>query len=254
MDSRKHFAILLQPGQAAFTPKSHSLNQERIWRHFQNDAPEVFQQADGRIKFLVRRLTQRVKTGAAVLNVGVGSGLFEELAIRAGINVYSLDPDAESIARLNLLPEMKGGARVGCLESIPFAADVFDAVVVSEVLEHLSDKALERALSEIHRVLVPRGIITGTVPASENLSEQLTVCPCCGEKFHRWGHLQSFDADRLRALLSEGFKVQVIQEKFLAPWSYLDWKGKTVSVVKNSFLRLGISWPGASLYFAANKK
>src|SRR5436853_6219956 len=154
MDSRKHFAILLQPGQAAFTPKSHSLNQERIWRHFQNDAPEVFQQAAGRIKFLVRRLTQRVKTGAAVLNVGVGSGLFEELAIRAGMNVYSLDPDAESIARLNLLPEMKGGARVGCLESIPFAADVSDAVVVSEVLEHLSDEALERALSEMHRVLV----------------------------------------------------------------------------------------------------
>ena len=230
------------------------MNQERIWQHFQNDAPEVFQQADGRIRFLVRQLTLRAKTGAAVLNVGVGNGLFEELAIRAGMNAYSLDPDAESIARLNSLPEMKAGARVGCLEAIPFAADAFAAVVVSEVLEHLSDDALGRALSEIHRVLVPGGIIIGTVPASENLSEQLTVCPCCGENFHRWGHLQSFDASRLRALLSEGFKVQVIQEKFLAPWAFLDWKGKTVCVVKNFFLSLGISWPGASLYFAANKR
>jgi len=125
--------------------------------------------------------------------------------------------------------------------------------VVSEVLEHLSEDALVKALAEIHRVLSPRGMIIGTVPACENLNEQLTVCPCCGEKFHRWGHLQSFDESRLRALLSERFTVRAIQQKFLAPWIYLDWKGKTVCVVKNSFLRLGISWPGASLFFAANK-
>jgi SAM-dependent methyltransferase len=157
------------------------MNQERIWRYFQNDAPEVFQQADGRIRFLVRQLALKAKAGAAVLNVGVGNGLFEELAIRAGMNAHSLDPDAEAIARLNALPEMKAGGRVGRLEAIPFAADAFDAVVVSEVLEHLSDDAPGKALSEIHRVLAPHGLIIGTVPASENLSEQLTVCPCCGE-------------------------------------------------------------------------
>ncbi len=229
------------------------MNQERIWQYFQNEEPEVFQQADGRIRFLVRQLKRRTNIGAKVLNVGVGGGLFEQLAIRQGMNIHALDPDAGAIARLNADTEMKRQARVGCLESIPFPSETFDAVVISEVLEHLSDSALDQALPEIHRVLGPHGIIVGTVPANENLREQLIVCPCCGEKFHRWGHLQAFDEDRLRMLLSRQFRVQVVQEKFLAPWSYLDWKGKTVCMVKNLFLRLGISWPGTSLYFLALK-
>ena len=226
------------------------MDSHRIWHHFQNAAPEVFQQADGRIRFLLRQLSLRVKPGAALLNVGVGDGLFERLATQAGLTAYSLDPDAESIARL----ANNGYARVGGLESIPFSSDKFDAIVVSEVLEHLSDDSLARALPEINRVLSAGGLIIGTVPASENLAEQLTVCPCCGEKFHRWGHQQSFDADRLRALLSEQFVVLFIKEKFLAPWNYLDRKGKAVCVIKNSLLRFGVTWPGASLYFAATKR
>src|ERR1700704_1887233 len=96
------------------------MNQDRIWQHFQNESPEVFQQADGRIRFLVRQLKRRTNIGARVLNVGVGGALFEQLGIRQGMNMSSLDPDAGTIDRLNADPEMKGRARVGCLESIPF--------------------------------------------------------------------------------------------------------------------------------------
>jgi SAM-dependent methyltransferase len=230
------------------------MDQHKIWQYFQNEAPETFQQADGRIRFLARRLKRRKGVGAKVLNVGIGNALFEELALQLGIDVYSLDPDERSIARLNERAGMKGQAKAGYLESIPFPEETFDAIIVSEVLEHLSDDSLEQALSEIRRVLFRDGVIMGTVPANENLIEQLTVCPHCGEKFHRRGHLQSFDEGRIRTLLSKNFKVEVVEEKFLCPWAYLDWKGKTICVVKNSFLRVGISWPGGSLYFCAAKK
>lgn len=230
------------------------MSQHRIWRYFQNEAPEIFQQGAGRINFLIRRLRRKTEAGARVLNVGVGDGSLEELAFQLGMDVYSLDIDEETVARLNERPQMKGQAKVGCLESIPFFDEAFDAVIVSEVLEHLPDEGLEKALSEIHRVLSRGGVIMGTVPARERLSEQLTVCPHCGERFHRWGHLQSFDQGRIRALLSKNFRVEVIEEKFLAPWPYLDWKGKIVCLVKNCFLRAGISWPGASLYFSASKR
>jgi ubiquinone/menaquinone biosynthesis C-methylase UbiE len=229
------------------------MNQQRIWQHFQNESPAIFKQADGRIRFLVRQLTLRTKPGAAVLNVGIGDGLFETLSRQAGMRTASVDPDAQSIARLNALYNDEG-ARVGYVESLPFNDEVFDAVVVSELLEHLADNCLDKAINEIHRVLFSGGIIIGTVPAREDLSEQLIVCPCCGERFHRWCHVQTFDQTRMRKLLSQKFVVQLVQEKFLAPWTYLDWKGKTVCVVKNSFLRLGISWPGASLYFVAIKR
>jgi SAM-dependent methyltransferase len=230
------------------------MDQHKIWQYFQNEAPEAFQQADGRIRFLARRLKRRKKAGAKVLNVGTGNALFEELALQLGMDVYSLDPDEESIARLNNRPEMKGQAKVGYLESIPFDDETFDAIIVSEVLEHLSDDSLEQALSEIRRVLLRGGAIMGTVPANEKLIEQLAVCPHCGEKFHSKGHQQSFDEGRIRTVLSKTFKVEVVEEKFLAPWAYLDWKGKTICVIKNTFLRVGISWPGGSLYFCATKK
>jgi hypothetical protein len=38
--------------------------------------------ADGRIRFLLRQLQRKTDTGAAVLNVGIGGGLFEQLAIQ----------------------------------------------------------------------------------------------------------------------------------------------------------------------------
>jgi SAM-dependent methyltransferase len=225
------------------------MNQERIWQHFQNESPEVFRQGDGRIRFLAREIIKRVPKGAPVLNVGIGEGLFENLARQGGLVVHSLDPDAQAIARLGV----NGFAQVGHLESLPFEQGKFAAVVVSEVLEHLSADNLARGLAEVHRVLSPKGVIIGTVPSNEQLAYNVVLCPGCGEKFHRWGHQQSFDQKRLHAVLSERFKVLVVREKFLAPWIYLDWKGKTVCAVKNSMLRLGFSWPGASLYFVAVK-
>lgn len=230
------------------------MNQDKIWHFFQNESPEVFRNAEGRLKYLALQIKRRTKSESKVLNIGIGSGLFEELAIKLRLDVYSLDPDSESISRLEKRPEMKGRAKVGNLQSIPFAQETFNAVLVSEVLEHLSDEALEKALSEIHRVLLHGGFIIGTVPARENLIEQLAVCPHCGEKFHRWGHLQSFDKARITALLSNYFHVDVIAEKYLDSWSQLNWKGKAISFLKRSLLMVGIRGTGNSLYFSAAKK
>jgi SAM-dependent methyltransferase len=230
------------------------MEQDKIWSYFQNEAPEALCNSEGRLKYLALQVKRRTKSGAKVLNVGLGAGLFEEQAIKLGLDVYSLDPDSEAIARLLSRPQMKGRAEVGSLQSIPFPHEAFNAVVVSEVLEHLSDETLEKALSEIHRVLVWGGLIIGTVPAREKLIEQLAVCPHCGVNFHRWGHLQSFDETRLRALLSRHFEVEVIEEKHLDSWSQLNWRGKALSLVKRSLLRVGIKGDGNSLYFSATKR
>lgn len=230
------------------------MNQQIIWQHFQNQSPEIFRQAEGRLQFLARELKRRRERGARVLNVGVGAGFFEELMSSFGMDVFSLDPDEETIKRLNLRPWMKGQARVGYLESIPFAGEAFDAVVVSDVLEHLSDELLRKALGEIHRVLGQGGIIMGTVPARENLNQQMTVCPHCGESFHRWGHQQSFDEERIRALLSEHFRVEAVQERFMPPRAHLSRKERGVFLLKQFLLRAGMTWPGSSLYFRAAKR
>ncbi|MCZ7622147.1 MAG: class I SAM-dependent methyltransferase [Candidatus Kuenenia sp.] len=89
-------------------------------------------------------------------------------------------------------------AKVGYSQETPFNNLLFDAVVISEVIEHLTDEAIENTLSEISRILMPGGQIIGTVPAREKISEQRAVCPNCAKHFHRWGHIQTFDSNRIQ--------------------------------------------------------
>lgn len=230
------------------------MNQTKIWSYFQNEAPEVLNKAQGRLNYLARQVARKAKANAKVLNVGVGSGYFEQTALRLGLDVFSLDPDEQSITRLKNQLKMNEKAQVGFVQSIPFSPEQFDVVVVSEVLEHLSVEILQVAFAEIHRVLRPGGLIMGTVPASEDLNEQLVVCPHCGERFHRWGHMQSFSRTKMRDLLSPRFQVQEIFEKYLDDWWHLNWKGKALSSIKRSLLRLGVKGSNNTLCFSALKR
>ena len=79
------------------------------------------------------------------------------------------------------------------------------------------------------------------------------MCPCCGKKFHRWGHEQSFDAQKLRAILSEFFNVTHIIERPFIPWRTLNWKGKTISAMKSVLWRMGSHGSNENIFFEAIK-
>ena len=189
-----------------------------------------------------------------MLNIGVGSGIFEEMATKKGLDVYSLDPNPRSIDTIRARFSVRTKAQVGYVQSIPYPSDFFNAVVVSEVLEHLSDEALDDGLREIHRVLVKGGYLLGTVPSRENLKEQIVVCPECGKRFHRWGHLQSFDPARVRALLSPYFQVEEIRERPFVTWPTLNWKGKILVLAKVLLYQFGIHGNNETLVFMATKR
>jgi SAM-dependent methyltransferase len=229
------------------------LNQDIIWDYYQNEAPESFDQSWGRQAFLVRKA--RVSPRPKVLNIGVGTGIFEELALARGFDVYSLDPSPHSIEVLrSRLGLGEDHAKVGYSQSIPFPDGCFNVVVMSEVLEHLADDVLHQTLGEVHRVLASGGHFMGTVPAREDLDANMVICPHCGERFHRWGHLQRFDIARMRALLAERFEVEELEERFFVTWSRLNWKGKLSSFAKVALLRLGVHGSNETLYFRGQKR
>ncbi|MDD5557055.1 MAG: class I SAM-dependent methyltransferase [bacterium] len=220
-----------------------------IWEYYQSEAPEVFEGSVGRLRHLARR----VESGK-VLNIGVGAGVFERIALDRGLDVHSIDPSERAVESLRERLGMGGKAKVGAADRIPFPDASFDAVVVSELIEHLPDEVLARAIDEIGRVLIPGGMLAGTVPACENLAEQRVVCPRCGERFHRWGHVQSFDPGRLRTLLASRFRVEEISRRPFFHWGRLNWKGRIIAAAKLSLSRLGVRGAGESIVFIARRK
>lgn len=224
------------------------VGQDAIWAHFQNAGVESFAGARPRLARLLSLAPQ-----GAVLNIGLGDASFEALAVQKGLDVFCLDPCAEAIESVRQHLGLGDKAQVGRIEALPFPDARFDAVVASEVLEHLDDATLAQALAEVSRVLRPGGLFLGTVPRAEALAGQFTVCPCCGHGFHRWGHQQSFDEPRLAWLLAGRFMEIRVQAALFVAWERLNWAGKIASALKLLCLRLGRHGSGESLLFVATK-
>lgn len=135
--------------------------------------------------------------GKSVLDVGAGSGaLISRIPGAIGID---LAPKNERIIKADIL-------------KIPFENEKFDTIFATEVMEHLSNDILDNGLKEIKRILKIGGFLIITVPYKEDARQNTVICPKCGEKFHRWGHLQFFDEIKIKsALESKGFKIVKIE-------------------------------------------
>jgi len=224
------------------------MNQDKIWDYFQNEEENRFLGSYPRLKYIISQF----KKGNKVLNIGVGGAVFEKLAHEYGLIVYSLDPSEKSIFKMKqFLGESR--AKVGYSQKIPFEDSFFDGVVMSEVLEHLNDDVIQETLKEVNRVLKSGAIFIGTVPYKENLNEQIVICPQCGEKFHRWGHIQSFDENKINSMLSQYFTNIVCKPKMYIAWNTLNYKGKITSFISYLFFIMGIKTSGLNLYFQGKK-
>ncbi|HSC50925.1 MAG TPA: class I SAM-dependent methyltransferase [Gaiellaceae bacterium] len=102
-----------------------------------------------------------------VLEVGCGLGTFaERLAreTRAEVVATDLSPRMVELAR-----ERGLDARVADVEHLPFADGEFDCAVANAMLYHVEQ--LDRALSELARVLEPAGRLVAVTIGTEHLGE-----------------------------------------------------------------------------------
>jgi SAM-dependent methyltransferase len=226
------------------------LEQTRIWKHFQDEGADAFRGARPRLLHLVRLLPE----GQDVLDIGIGDGTFERLAKERGLRIHVLDPDESAIERARNEGGLGDRARSGVGQRIPWPDASFDAVVLSEVLEHLDDATLRGTLAEVARVLRAGGCLLGTVPAEESLEEQHVVCPDCGRRFHRWGHEQSFTPERLGSLVAEFFPEVSVRRRWFVAWRLLNWKGRVLAAGRKLLAGIGVWGSGHNLVFSARKR
>ena len=113
----------------------------------------------GRRRIVLDLIGRYVRPPVRILDAGCGTGYQAREMARFG-EVCAFDSAVQAVR----YAAARGvAARQGELEAIPYADGDFDLVTALDVLEHADDD--RRALSEIARVLRPKGLLVLTVPA-----------------------------------------------------------------------------------------
>lgn len=149
-----------------------------------------------------------VRPGDRVIDIGCGAGRHSYELYRRGAHVVAFDQDADELAGVE---EMFGAlaaegevpadataeAVVGDALALPYGDGHFDAVVVSEMLEHIPDD--EAAIAELVRVVKPGGTVAVSVPRW--LPER--ICWALSDEYHAniGGHVRIYRASELTGKL-----------------------------------------------------
>jgi ubiquinone/menaquinone biosynthesis C-methylase UbiE len=116
-------------------------------------------------------LGSRITPGERVLDLGCGTGAFTALLAEAGAEVIGADVAEAALARARPAHTGLSFELVPLDGPLPFEDSSFELVWASEVIEHVADTA--RWLSEVRRVLAPRGRLLLTTPSHGRIAVAL---------------------------------------------------------------------------------
>jgi ubiquinone/menaquinone biosynthesis C-methylase UbiE len=102
--------------------------------------------------------------GKRVLDIGCGNGAYTTALAEGFDEVYGVDIEPDRVAEFarRVDGDRKFSVSLASAEALPFPDDHFDVVTAIEVIEHITD--LDRALTEVHRVLRPGGAFLVSCP------------------------------------------------------------------------------------------
>jgi ubiquinone/menaquinone biosynthesis C-methylase UbiE len=169
---------------------------EELWERL----PEHVEPPDGGLRAGFARAN--VRPGDRVLDLGCGDGaLTGVLADAAGGSgrVVGVDVAEAALRRARARHPALRFTLAPIDGALPFDDGAFDVVWSSEVVEHVADTA--RWLSEVRRVLVPRGRLLVTTPSHGRLRLAIGGIERYSEPLG--DHLHLYSARSLRRLLTE---------------------------------------------------
>jgi 2-polyprenyl-3-methyl-5-hydroxy-6-metoxy-1,4-benzoquinol methylase len=129
-----------------------------------------------RLNFITETLKDSLPKGSVVLDVGCGNGVISRSLGELGYNVIGIDVSEKAVAKaqqLNTLPNVS--FKLLSAEQLVAEGKTYDAVVCSEVLEHLNHP--ETLLKTLRQSLTPRGILIVTVPNGKGPRETFVTKP-----------------------------------------------------------------------------
>ncbi len=107
----------------------------------------------------VENIAKSLPAGSLILDAGAGESVYKKLFSHCNYKAIDLAVGESRWNYSNL-------DYVGSLHEMPIESDIFDAVLCTQVLEHL--ELPRESVTEMHRVLKPGGKIYLTVPMAQN--------------------------------------------------------------------------------------
>jgi 2-polyprenyl-3-methyl-5-hydroxy-6-metoxy-1,4-benzoquinol methylase len=160
----------------------------------------------GRQRRQLRTMFLGGSASGRLLEVGCGSGRFLDRMRRAGWTVQGTDIDPAVAARIRRRYAI--GIDVGELQSLRYAADAFDAVALSQVIEHVHDP--RQVLAECRRVLRPGGRLVLSTPNARCMAHRRYGR--CWRGLEPPRHLHIFTPQALaRCVTDAGLRVSQLQ-------------------------------------------
>lgn len=144
-----------------------------------------------RVNSLIQLLPEKPRD-LTLLDVGARDGYLSDLLADRFRTVIALDiqkTDIRNDAVISLQGDVTG---------LPFPDLSIDVVLCAEVLEHIPQKHLYRACSELTRI-TKNTLIIG-VPFAQDLRIAQTTCGTCGAHNPPWGHVNTFTEHDLTQL------------------------------------------------------
>jgi ubiquinone/menaquinone biosynthesis C-methylase UbiE len=163
---------------------------------------------------LVRRIVDwcEMRPGGRVLDFGCYDGYIgSRLARQVGAFPVEVDISLVALQKIKSDDALNLQLVVNDGKGLPFPDAVFDTVVCSEILEHVTD--LESLMSEIRRVMKPGGKLYATMP--NQLDRVLPVLrPLCRRVDEIEGHLRRLTADEFVGLAGQnGLRVAHLRHR-----------------------------------------
>lgn len=129
-----------------------------------------------RLDFIVNNIRMEVPAKASILDIGCGNGNISLALGSLGYTVKGIDISETSIKNSQQRNKFSNvHFQTQDAEDLPSQNVSFDAIVCSEVLEHLQQP--EKLISIIHLLLKPKGVLIVTVPNGYGPRELLVTRP-----------------------------------------------------------------------------
>lgn len=129
-----------------------------------------------RLLFIEQKLREFNTPGARILDIGCGNGIISRYLGSKGYSVLGIDVDRKAVEYANSHNNFPNVVfKEKNVEELTIEAVEYDAIICSEVLEHLEHPS--KLLQVLSRILKREGIIVVTVPNGNGPRELLVTRP-----------------------------------------------------------------------------